>query len=429
MIKAEVRFEGGAQIITADSATLDITQVTGDPGFLSVTSLKLPVREVTDENLTAQLPVDSNGDTQGTLFATVVFDAVKIVPADSDPAFAYAYDGVGETGGVIGYILTYTPPPIVGDYRATVTVKTDQTVTASTNFSVLPGLKIFALATLYPRSDTEALPGDLVILQVDLTNTDVEDIASASVSGELVPEALSMAAASKFHPALREKWEVDPNAKLLLPFSVLRDAVPGQASPTVTAVDIAGQIFTTSATTTPATSPVVEVASTPSTFNVYLLPRFSFIAPPLECAASTALCTGDEDHEFDINELLQQTVPRSKLNPAFLALIPAVLGPVPLSELVDTIFGYNTAVTPPRFTAFTTSVVLARIHRRTSLGTALEEASGCSSESGIMVLEQKPARKQGAPNRCCHRTNPTVSASSLTTIAWWPMPACSCRPP
>ena len=73
--------------------------------------------------------------------------------------------------------------------------------------------------------------------------------------------------------------------------------------------------------------------------------------------------------------------------------------------------------------------LLARIHRRTALGTALEEARGCSSESGIMVLEQKPARKQGAPNRCCHRTNPTVSASSLTTIAWWPMPACSCRPP
>ena len=65
---------------------------------------------------------------------------------------------------------------------------------------------------------------------------------------------------------------------------------------------------------------------------------------------------------------------------------------------------------------------LARIHRRTALGTALEEARGCSCESGIMVLEQKPARKQGAPNRCCHRTNPTVSASSLTTTAWWPMP-------
>ena len=75
------------------------------------------------------------------------------------------------------------------------------------------------------------------------------------------------------------------------------------------------------------------------------------------------------------------------------------------------------------------SSYLTRIHRRTALGTALEEAIGCSSESGIMVLEQKPARKQGAPNRCRHRTIPTVSASSLTTIAWWPMPACSCRPP
>ena len=70
----------------------------------------------------------------------------------------------------------------------------------------------------------------------------------------------------------------------------------------------------------------------------------------------------------------------------------------------------------------TLALPLARIHRRTALGPALEEARGCSCESGIMVLEQKPARKQGAPNRCCHRTNPTVSASSLTTTAWWPMP-------
>ena len=37
------------------------------------------------------------------------------------------------------------------------------------------------------------------------------------------------------------------------------------------------------------------------------------------------------------------------------------------------------------------------------MGTALEEARGCSSESGIMVLEQKPTRKQGAPNRCLAR--------------------------
>ena len=32
------------------------------------------------------------------------------------------------------------------------------------------------------------------------------------------------------------------------------------------------------------------------------------------------------------------------------------------------------------------SFSLARIHRRTALGTALEEARGCSSESEIMVL-------------------------------------------
>ena len=31
-------------------------------------------------------------------------------------------------------------------------------------------------------------------------------------------------------------------------------------------------------------------------------------------------------------------------------------------------------------------VFLSRIHRRTALGTALEEARGCSSESEIMVL-------------------------------------------
>ena len=73
--------------------------------------------------------------------------------------------------------------------------------------------------------------------------------------------------------------------------------------------------------------------------------------------------------------------------------------------------------------------VLARIHRWTALGTALEAAGGCSSESGIMVLEQKPARKEGAPNRGYHAIIPTASASPLTITAWWPMLACSCRPP
>ena len=72
-----------------------------------------------------------------------------------------------------------------------------------------------------------------------------------------------------------------------------------------------------------------------------------------------------------------------------------------------------TVFTPPR----TTPEFLTPIHRGTALGTALKEARGCSSESGIMVLQQKTAWKQGAPNRCCHRTIPTGSASSLTTTA------------
>ena len=57
-------------------------------------------------------------------------------------------------------------------------------------------------------------------------------------------------------------------------------------------------------------------------------------------------------------------------------------------------------------------------------GSAREAAGGCSSESGIMVLEQKPARKEGAPNRC-HRTIPTESASPLTIrlVANGPAPA------
>ena len=59
------------------------------------------------------------------------------------------------------------------------------------------------------------------------------------------------------------------------------------------------------------------------------------------------------------------------------------------------------------------------------MGTALEEARGCSSESGIMVLEQKPARKQGAPDRCRHATTPTASKSPSMTAAWWTMPGCS----
>ena len=51
------------------------------------------------------------------------------------------------------------------------------------------------------------------------------------------------------------------------------------------------------------------------------------------------------------------------------------------------------------------------------MGTAREEPGECSFESGLMVLKQKAARKQGAPRRGCHATIPTVAASSLMTAA------------
>ena len=66
--------------------------------------------------------------------------------------------------------------------------------------------------------------------------------------------------------------------------------------------------------------------------------------------------------------------------------------------------------------------VLPLIHRTTACGRSAEEARGCASESGIMVLKQKTDPRKGAPNRCYHATTPTASTSPSTTTAWWPMP-------
>ena len=44
---------------------------------------------------------------------------------------------------------------------------------------------------------------------------------------------------------------------------------------------------------------------------------------------------------------------------------------------------------------------LPPIHRTGACERPPEETKGCASESGIMILEQKPAWKQGAPNSNC----------------------------
>ena len=61
---------------------------------------------------------------------------------------------------------------------------------------------------------------------------------------------------------------------------------------------------------------------------------------------------------------------------------------------------------PRRRPLLLSMVDLARIHRRTALGTVLEEAIGCASESRIMVLKQKTGPRKGAPDRCYHVTTP-----------------------
>ena len=51
------------------------------------------------------------------------------------------------------------------------------------------------------------------------------------------------------------------------------------------------------------------------------------------------------------------------------------------------------------------------------LGDILKKPSGAPPDFWDNGFGTEIAPETRAPNRCCHRTNPTVSASSLTTIA------------
>ncbi len=287
----------------------------------------------------------------------VTFEGIKIF--DISSGFGYGYDGLTSTGGRLEYILKYTPAPFTGDYKATITIETEPAVVippAVTTFTILESTTATALATLYPVSSGQALPGDLVVLQLDVS-ADIRHMAvdkvtgvpKITVTGDLLTETLSMTEASKFHPALREKWGVLSTADYLLPVRVPGNAVPGQFNPRVTAEAIDGVPFTTSTTSTPPTSPRVDVVSTRSSFNVYLMPRFNFISPPLQCA--TGDCTAA--FEFKIKELLEkQVVPRSKLNPAFPDSSGNTTGDVPLSDIIDTIHAYDVTLATSDFTSY-----------------------------------------------------------------------------
>ena len=343
------------------TVTLDIVYRTGDGSFADVIGLDLPLGETTDEDFSGQMH-ERSGKVEGKLLVTVIFDAVKIFDVSGANGYGYGYDpGSTDKDGNILYILRYTPPEIPGDYEAKIAVVAEDeggdVITppvAVTSFSVLGEFSATALAVLYPASAGEALAGDLVVMQLDATSTKSRDfiatvngIPQTTVSGELLSGAKSMVHASKVHRALRMKWEVDDDADLLLPFRVPGDTLPGARGPMVaTVVDIAGQEATASS--------AVNVVDTRSTFNVYLLPRFNFITPALQCPDPSVAGDCTDSYEFRIPPLLNQTVPN--VNQEFADVLAKNAADVTAKEVISAIWDYDATVPDFRL-HFTTSAV------------------------------------------------------------------------
>ena len=65
------------------------------------------------------------------------------------------------------------------------------------------------------------------------------------------------------------------------------------------------------------------------------------------------------------------------------------------------VFGLTGETLANRVRAAAKAAGLALIHRTTACGRSAEEARGCASESGIMVLKQKTDPRKGAPNSNC----------------------------
>jgi len=325
-IAGSVDFEGGGDVVTA--VTFSVTQNTGDAGFTPLGPVSIPL-EAGTHTLTIG---------QGTLSVDVAFSQLKRVSVTG--GYGYGYNGVpgGIRGGKISHAINYTPPTVAGDYTATLTVTRSSTPTdtsSSTTFSILKPLSASTLATLYPATeDGTALPTDMVVLQLDLTNTKPSDIFKATVSSSPINGSLPMVDATKIHPSLGQKWGLSTSADLALPMRVGADAIPGTFGLAVTAEDIAGQVTSLTASA----GPKVKVASARNTFNLYLLPTFNFVSSPLQCVGSTPLCSAS--NEFLLEELFKQTVPRSALNSAFTATISGT-GDIPLNKIILSAFRYD----------------------------------------------------------------------------------------
>ncbi len=355
----DVNFDGKAEGII--SVTLDIIQ-TGDVdlGFAPVEGLSLPIQEVTDLDISSLMHAASTSpqSKQGTLKLTVIFDAVKTFGQGT--GYAYGYDDGNTDPGNILFVLKYTPPPILGDYEATIKVQTvsGEVVTPPvTNFSVLgpaeaelltifieiPGSELAVLLIQWGGSEKNLIRALINVFFGGVvgsvaTSQGFSPIPDASVTQELVSSTKSMVFASKFHEALLRKWGVDPEEGLLvLPLTIPEGTLPGTYGPfDITIEDVAGQTVTIP-------GPTVEVAASRSALDVYLLPQFNFITPALQCfPASATQCT--DDFEFDLKELLKQKV--DNVSPAFATAIGKAVEEVTASDVIDIIWAYDTAQTP-----------------------------------------------------------------------------------
>jgi len=310
--------EGGFEAVNL--ATLDILQSTGDTGFKDFSGsgvnprvdLPLPVSPnfsaIAFQELTAQLPVDATGDTQGLLFVDV--SLIQTIP----DAFGYGYGYRGGSGGgSIKFTVRYVPPAIAGTYNATVrafSITGVELAASTTQFVVLPPFpagSVVAAPTIYPISTGEALTRDLVVLQAKIS----ADVAGSLVSVEVDPGLLNanigtMDSISEFHPSILAKWGVDSgDASHLLPMEIIPQASPltGLFSAAIKVVDIAGQeiLLTGDA------GALVNVVTTRSSFNIYVMPGANFISTPLQCTGDCS--TGNE---FNIATLLDQVYGNAK---------------------------------------------------------------------------------------------------------------------
>ena len=230
LITADVVINEG-EFAKITGATFEVKTADGGAGFINfengvpnpAVNLPLPTSGDIDsagnnfsiefQELTSQLPT-SGGLAQGKLFYDVFLSTADTLP----DAFGYGYGYQGQQGGGrIKFTIKYHPPEIVGKYIATVKVDFEggELASSATEFNILGALMaadVTSLPTLYPIGETEAIPGDLVVQQLDVTAAKINNIVSVTRTGDLGDTPSGLIAVSNLNPALREKWGIDPSA-------------------------------------------------------------------------------------------------------------------------------------------------------------------------------------------------------------------------